>query len=321
MENSSCVYRLCHNHIEKLFRPISINPNANWYRVDGQRGPYEKQVFSVHGAEILAEDGETLTPVKFRYTCKPRLEIDEARSAGIHILVGVTRDKYSTNKSSHLLLLHPILSLLVSAHRAEPLSRVLIVIYITSRAYENARLLLREREREREWRRRRREWKEGEEKGLNGTILPSSNFLTSRVRVPYRRDNGRFRWGECNRFILFRENLFFFFFFLFFFFSRCSFYAIGFSPFSSTLDCSATTNQDHLTESTPHFVSNISLSLSFSLKRTHTHNRVPFTPASPPIFLSLSLSRSVHSLSRSPFIRIRSISASWSATFTDQFVR
>lgn len=120
----------------------------------------------------------------------------------------------------------------------------------------------------------------GEEKGLNGTILPSSNFLTSRVRVPYRRDNGRFRWGECNRFILFRENFFFF-------CTRCSFYAIGFSPFSSTLDCSATTNQDHLTESTPHFVSNISLSLSRALKRTYTHNRVPFTPASPPIFLSL----------------------------------
>ena len=131
----------------------------HWYRVDGQRGPYEKQVFSVHGAEILTEDGETLTPVKFRYTCKPRLEIDEARSAGIHILVGVTRDKYSTNKSSHLLLLHPILSLLVSAHRAEPLSRVLIVIYITSRAYENARLLLRERERER---------MEEEEEGMEG---------------------------------------------------------------------------------------------------------------------------------------------------------
>ena len=62
-----------------------------------------------------------------------------------------------------------------------------------------------------------------------------------------------------------------------FFCTRCSFYAIGFSPFSSTLDCSATTNQDHLTESTPHFAPNTShsLSLSFSL------------------FLSLSLSLSL----------------------------
>lgn len=31
----------------------------------------------------------------------------------------------------------------------------------------------------------------------------------------------------------------------------------------------------------------LSLSLSRALKRTYTHNRVPFTPASPPIFLSL----------------------------------
>lgn len=107
-------------------------------------------------------------------------------------------------------MLPPYLSLLVSAHRAEPLSRVLIVIYITSRAYENARLLLRERDRERmEEEEEEEEMEGGEEKGLNGTILPSSNFLTSRVRVPYRRDNGRFRWGECNRFILFRENFFF----------------------------------------------------------------------------------------------------------------
>lgn len=98
----------------------------------------------------------------------------------------------------------------MSAHRAEPLSRVLIVIYITSRAYENARLLLRERDRERMEEEEEEEMEGGEEKGLNGTILPSSNFLTSRVRVPYRRDNGRFRWGECNRFILFRENFFFF---------------------------------------------------------------------------------------------------------------
>ena len=100
-----------------------------------------------------------------------------------------------------------------------------------------------------------------------------------------------------------------------FFCTRCSFYAIGFSPFSSTLDCSATTNQDHLTESTPHFAPNTShsLSLSFSLflslslspsfppsrSKTHTpthtytliytYNRVPFTPALPPFF-SLSLS-------------------------------
>lgn len=210
-------------------------------------------------------------------------------------------------------MLPPYLSLLVSAHRAEPLSRVLIVIYITSRAYENARLLLRERDRERmEEEEEEEEMEGGEEKGLNGTILPSSNFLTSRVRVPYRRDNGRFRWGECNRFILFRENFFFF-------CTRCSFYAIGFSPFSSTLDCSATTNQDHLTESTPHFVSNISLSLSLSRAETHIHtqSRSVYSRLS----THFSLSPVPHSLSRSPFIRIRSISASWSATFTDQFVR
>lgn len=210
-------------------------------------------------------------------------------------------------------MLPPYLSLLVSAHRAEPLSRVLIVIYITSRAYENARLLLRERDRERmEEEEEEEEMEGGEEKGLNGTILPSNNFLTSRVRVPYRRDNGRFRWGECNRFILFRENFFFF-------CTRCSFYAIGFSPFSSTLDCSATTNQDHLTESTPHFVSNISLSLSLARAETHIHtqSRSVYSRLS----THFSLSPVPHSLSRSPFIRIRSISASWSATFTDQFVR
>lgn len=35
------------------------------------------------------------------------------------------------------------------------------------------------------------------------------------------------------------------------------------------------------------FQTSLSLSLSRALKRTYTHNRVPFTPASPPIFLSL----------------------------------
>ena len=89
----------------------------------------------------------------------------------------------------------------------------------------------------------------------------------------------------CNRFIYSARPLFC---------TRCSFYAIGFSPFSSTLDCSATTNQDHLTESAPHYTPStplmlLSLSPLISLSYIQMH-LLSLSPAAAPLpSLSLSL--------------------------------
>lgn len=128
------------------FRLIRMQTGIAWVDTRG----YEKQ-FLVYTRQRYRDLGYTeggrsrntrshgIALVKFRY-CKARLKIDETWCCR-NIVVGITRYKYSTNKSSRLLLSPSFsLSLSVSAYRAEPLSRVLIVIYITSRAYENSRL-------------------------------------------------------------------------------------------------------------------------------------------------------------------------------------
>ena len=73
--------------LNKSFRSISINPNANWYRADGHDLGVRGTVFSVHEAEISGfgiqqnrgrEDREIRAAaapvvsalVKFRYSAK-----------------------------------------------------------------------------------------------------------------------------------------------------------------------------------------------------------------------------------------------------------